>query len=244
MRVLGLAAALSAAVTSLGVHAQAPWQPPSSSQATAVSLMYQGSRGASFRRGDGVVTIVFWDDRTVRVTSGESPVEPGRELAVLPATQDVRWQMSEDSVRFLLQTAAMTVAVDKLSGAVSLIGADGKPIVAEEGPPVSRSHAMAAGTGSVEQRFSLEGEQAVYGLGQHQTGVLDLVGTTTRLQQANTDVGVPVLVSTRGYGLFWNNPAVTDVDVDIPQAREEIVFRSEAGNRPTTSSSLDLMSIR
>ena len=62
----------------------------------------------------------------------------------------------------------------------------------------------------------MNARQAIYGLGQHQAGLLDYHGTTVRLQQANTDVGVPVLVSTAGYGLFWTNPAVTECAFAIP----------------------------
>jgi alpha-D-xyloside xylohydrolase len=137
--------------------------------------------------------------------------------------------MSENDSRFLLTTSAMQIAVDKKSGAVAMLGEDGAPIIAESDPLTQKMGSTPDLDGAVQQRFRLEGSQGIYGLGQHQTGVLDFIGTTTRLQQANTDVGVPVLVSTRGYGLFWNNPAVTDVDVDVPQAREQIVFRSQAG---------------
>jgi alpha-D-xyloside xylohydrolase len=83
--------------------------------------------------------------------------------------------------------------------------------------------------GAVRQVFAISGDQSIYGLGQHQAGFLDYRGTTVRLQQANTDVGVPVLISRAGYGLFWNNAAVTDVAVSTPQAIDQVVFRSESG---------------
>ena len=55
-------------------------------------------------------------------------------------------------------------------------------------------------------------DEAVYGLGQHPDGWMNYCGTTVHLQQRNpTDSAVPVLVSSRGYGILWDNPAITDV---------------------------------
>lgn len=53
-------------------------------------------------------------------------------------------------------------------------------------------------------------------------------GKTVHLQQLNTDVAVPVLVSSRGYGVFWDNPAITDVEVGSEDAGT-LSWLSEAG---------------
>ena len=43
---------------------------------------------------------------------------------------------------------------------------------------------------------------------------MNYCGTTVHLQQRNpTESAVPVLVSNRGYGILWDNPAITDVNV-------------------------------
>ncbi len=49
-----------------------------------------------------------------------------------------------------------------------------------------------------------EGE-ALYGLGSHEEGVMNLRGTSQYLYQQNMKVVVPVLVSTRGYGILLDN---------------------------------------
>lgn len=64
-----------------------------------------------------------------------------------------------------------------------------------------------------EARFkSYEGER-IYGLGQHQHGRLDNKGCVIELLQRNTEVCIPFMVSTRGYGFLWNNPAVGRVEL-------------------------------
>lgn len=44
--------------------------------------------------------------------------------------------------------------------------------------------------------------EGLYGLGQHEEGILNLRGTTQYLHQANMKIAVPFLVSTKGYGLL------------------------------------------
>lgn len=46
-------------------------------------------------------------------------------------------------------------------------------------------------------------KECLYGLGQAEEGVLNLRGTTQYLHQANRKIAIPVLLSTKGYGLLW-----------------------------------------
>ena len=45
-------------------------------------------------------------------------------------------------------------------------------------------------------------EEALYGLGQHEEGHLNLRGTTVYLHQANMKIAIPMLISSLGYGLL------------------------------------------
>ncbi|MBO5197135.1 MAG: DUF4968 domain-containing protein [Lachnospiraceae bacterium] len=53
-------------------------------------------------------------------------------------------------------------------------------------------------------------DEALYGLGQAEEGVLNLRGTTQYVHQANLKIGIPMLLSTKGYGLLLatGSPAV------------------------------------
>ena len=50
-------------------------------------------------------------------------------------------------------------------------------------------------------------------LGQQQHGLLDQKGCVIDLIQRNTEVTIPFLLSSRGYGFLWNNPAVGRVEL-------------------------------
>jgi len=70
----------------------------------------------------------------------------------------------------------------------------------------------------VSEEFLLNSDEALYGLGQHQEGFFNLRNIPVQLLQANTNIAIPFLISTNGYGLLWNNPSLTDFD----PATEEI----------------------
>ena len=52
-----------------------------------------------------------------------------------------------------------------------------------------------------------EGEK-LFGMGQYQQSPMNLKGCVLELAQRNSQISVPFLVSSLGYGLLWNNPAV------------------------------------
>ena len=71
----------------------------------------------------------------------------------------------------------------------------------------------------IEARFKAHDDERIYGLGQHQHGRLDQKGCVIDLFQANSEVSIPFLVSNRGYGFLWHNPAVGRVELGQNQTR-------------------------
>jgi alpha-D-xyloside xylohydrolase len=72
-----------------------------------------------------------------------------------------------------------------------------------------------------------------YGLGQHQQGFLDLRDHRIKCWQNYGAIGgetvcVPFMVSSRDYGLIWDNPSKTTVDLGFNQQN---VWSSEVGDR-------------
>lgn len=68
----------------------------------------------------------------------------------------------------------------------------------------------------IEDRFSPDFSEGLYGLGQHQSGMFNYRGATVELGQNNTDVAIPLLLSSKGYALMWNTASLTYVDNRFP----------------------------
>ncbi len=80
------------------------------------------------------------------------------------------------------------------------------------GPPPRRFRPIASGSFQLEATFTAFDDEHLMGLGQPQHGLEDLKATSTNLVQQNTHVVVPFVISSRGYGFLWNNPAVGRVE--------------------------------
>lgn len=64
---------------------------------------------------------------------------------------------------------------------------------------------------SLNLKFESNDEEKIFGMGQYQQKYMDLKGCTLELAQRNSQISVPFAVSSLGYGMLWNNPAVGQV---------------------------------
>ena len=68
---------------------------------------------------------------------------------------------------------------------------------------------MGENTQHVRQEWLPQADEALYGLGENQLGLLNLKGYDLDLWQHNGTLVVPFLVSSRGWGLLWDNTSFT-----------------------------------
>ncbi len=127
---------------------------------------------------------------------------------------------------------------------ISIATASGKPLLslrrwnmtpnqAEKSGKGSSSIAKADAEFQVSAVFDSPADEHYYGLGQHQQGFLDLRDHRIRCWQNYDAVGgesvcVPFLVSSRGYGLIWDNPSKTTIDLGFNLKN---VWSSDVGDR-------------
>ncbi len=64
-------------------------------------------------------------------------------------------------------------------------------------------------TFTVTQQWDRAPDESLYGLGQHQHDLLDISDVDLDLYQHNTEIFIPFLVSSRGYGILWDNTSFT-----------------------------------
>jgi alpha-D-xyloside xylohydrolase len=143
---------------------------------------------------------------------------PSDKLALPRSLMAVR--TGSDDVRFTVGARAGAVAVStgKLTAVVRL---DGGQVVFEDGRGRAITSEVAGGRQmrpvsvdgkpcyAIGQQFESAPDEAFYGLGQHQTGIIDYKGKDLTLAQHNMDVAVPLVVSSRDYGILWDNDSVT-----------------------------------
>ena len=77
------------------------------------------------------------------------------------------------------------------------------------GKSILPAQVMGESTFHVQAEFEPAPGEALYGLGAHQNGLMSHAGRDVDMYQLNTVDIVPFLVSSRGWGLLWDNTSHT-----------------------------------
>lgn len=208
-------------------------QYPSRAQA-APGAVTTDATGVTLETTTGLTRVEIWGDRIARVLHTPATTLPNiASLAVIGNAATVSWQFQNNGSHLLLTAPDFTVRVESPSGQVSFLDAGSATILAETATGTTLTATTVGNPGVpshvVTQKFDLGTGEAIYGLGQHQAGIMNYVGTRVTLLQENTKVAVPVWLSNKGYCVLWDNPAVTTVDVGQTTAGK-MSWSSEAGD--------------
>jgi len=155
-------------------------------------------------------------DNIIRVTSSPTGAAATSQslITVYKFDSSVKWDISGDDKKVILHTRLLTATVIIASGAITFTDAAGQPILAEKAAG-GRSFEAAVFDGSpsyhIRQTFASAPGEAFYGLGQHQDGLVNYKGHQVNLFQNNTEVAVPLLLSSKNYGILWDNYSLTSV---------------------------------
>ncbi|KGT82839.1 alpha-xylosidase, partial [Xanthomonas vasicola] len=163
-------------------------------------------------KGAASVRLQVVDSGIIRVSAdpdGDFARSPS--LMRVPVQGDGAFQVAEQGDSVQLKTGKVTATVSTVDGHVSFADANGKPVLSEVAGGRSFAPLKVEGKQylSVRQRFQSPDDEALYGFGQHQQGWMNQKGRNIELQQNNIDMAVPYLVSSRNYGLLWDNNSIT-----------------------------------
>ena len=75
---------------------------------------------------------------------------------------------------------------------------------------LTRSQVAGQTTNEARLAFSSPEDESLFGLVQFQDGYNDIRGLIRRLTQVNTQMSIPMLLSSKGYGILWNNYGLVD----------------------------------
>ena len=175
------------------------------------------------------VEIQFYGPSTVRVLKSPAGTAFTKEsLAVIKKPQTTKLSVQEQGDVILLKSEKLKVDINLKSGKIAFETLSGTTLLSEKESGVKFTDFNDAGskTYTVSQLFKLDADENIYGLGQQQRGKLSLRNEKINMVQGNTDDYVPFLVSTKGYGLFWDNYSPTTFE-DKPESAS---FKSEVGD--------------
>ena len=141
------------------------------------------------RFAEGTITVKLVAKNAVRVQYTEGEVEN-----TLPEWVYVRNDEVSD--------CDLKVKVDKKRHTLTIKDARGKTVF------TATRHQLKDGQATLS--FTSPSDECLYGLGQFQDGYSNVRGLSRRLTQVNTQISLPMLISSKGYGVLWNNYGMTE----------------------------------
>ncbi len=171
-----------------------------------------------------VLRIEAWGRDGVRVRAAQNTLPSAPGALDNPPAIDRPVDISIESDGAVLVNGGLTVevTVPRDDGVTFpeirfLRTADGTELLAEQRehywwPGARVFYGNRSGAGEIHQQFKAHDDERFYGTGQRLHGRLNHKGLSLDLVQRNAEVSIPFVVSSRGYGFLWNNPAIGHVE--------------------------------
>ncbi|MBL7138157.1 MAG: DUF5110 domain-containing protein [Bacteroidales bacterium] len=184
---------------------------------------------------DGVV--LYYEEYTLRVQicaprifhvicAPGSVIPEKKSLSVTREWSPVSWEMTKKRGDIILKTAEASLEIETSTILGKFYNSSGELILAEKERAFSPTTLGDTPTWNVFETFRLSADEGIYGLGQHQYGWMNHRGKEVVLVQTNTTAVNPFLVSSKGWGILWDNYSKTIFRDD----RNGATFWSEYGD--------------
>jgi alpha-D-xyloside xylohydrolase len=199
-----------------GQTASGPVPRPSAMQAS------QSTAGLSAHNDREQVEITACSDSILHVTARpiDRPAPSEAQPWLLPAAEScpgAASQFSQTDTAVTLSTARIAASLSIADGNLTFKTSSGDSFLHErQNEPRTYVPSSAPGLLHVEDRFGPDATEALYGLGQHQSGMFNYRGSVVELGQNNTDIAIPLLLSSKGYAILWNTASFGYVDNRFP----------------------------
>ncbi|MBN2632622.1 MAG: DUF4968 domain-containing protein, partial [Bacteroidales bacterium] len=160
-----------------------------------------------------LLSVEVVNERIIHVKAyPENEMPETESLCVNGDTLTPYFTVTEKQGSLLIETSGIKATVSLTTGRIRFLDEQNRLILAEpEKGARSFKPVEAEGTSgyALRQVFESNDDEAIYGLGQHQSDEFNYKGLNETLYQYNSKVSVPFFVSTRNYGILWDNYSLT-----------------------------------
>lgn len=142
-------------------------------------------------------------------------------ITVYEKTKTNGWDVIQQEGSVALKTSTTVATVSLSTGEVIFSDLEGNILLAENkggGKSFSDIEIDGKKAYSMQQVFESPADEAFYGLGQHQADEFNYKGKNEELFQYNTKVSVPFVLSSKNYGILWDNYSLSRFGDNRPYA--------------------------
>ena len=172
----------------------------------------------------GKLRIQIFASNVIRVTYSPTSLLPKVKSLIIVQTsfKPVKWEFQASNSGLMIRTNEIQTHVDSKTGYITFYDQFNDIILKEVGREMVKVKILEEEAYHAEEVFMISEEEGLYGLGQH-PGIMNYNGHTVTLIQRNWDIAIPFMISSRGYGILWDNYSMTRVSS----------FKDEEGNKLT-----------
>lgn len=180
--------------------------------ATQAEVLDHTGHGVTVGLDSITVDLSFYTPSTVRVVKYPGTVRPDKEsFAIIADPVDVGCKVKESARNTSVSTSDITVRIDNRTGLLTFLTKGGKELLRENSAPrFTPVVDLGDSTYIVGQSFALGKDEAIYGLGNLANGQLSQRCITRKLMPGNVEDGIPAIVSSKGFGVYWDNYSPTE----------------------------------
>ena len=204
--------------------------PPLSCPAPAPvgSTFTQDATGVTVTVGTGRLRLEVCQEDILRVEYAALASIPAKtSLSVNATWVPTPFCLTESGGTLTVTTARIKAKIDEGTGRVTYTDLADAEIVAETSKSTTPVTVEGTATNTVKTAFTSSANEGLFGLGQHQDNVLNRKGTKLDLLNANTQIAIPLLISSKGYGILWDNYSRSSFD---GTGMTSYSYSSEAGD--------------
>jgi alpha-D-xyloside xylohydrolase len=190
----------------------------------------QQDDGVVLKMQRGTLRLLVCSDTIVRVTYAPGTSFPDEASYVITKTSwpKISWKMQSSEKDVTIVTSRLKVTIARKDGTILFADAGGRKLFQDYDRTLTPVQVNGEKTYHAELFSNLwDSTEAFFGLGQHQAGVWNYHGESVELSQANTNISVPMFLSSNGYGIFWNNTSRSRFNNRFPH---ELYLSSEVAD--------------
>jgi alpha-D-xyloside xylohydrolase len=179
------------------------------------SAYTQSATGVLIPSQEGAIELQPLAEGVIRVRVRPPGTEPpaAEEVVFLPGLVPPAFSARSTPEAVIVVAGSLSAQVDRRSGALTFMDARGAVLLREDIAGRRLAPATAGQTAAVLQdTFVSPRDEYLFGGGQFQDGYLNVRDLPRRLTQVNTQIAIPFLLSSKGYGLLWHNYGRTDLN--------------------------------
>ena len=166
--------------------------------------------GVLFTLGTGVLKVQVCSESIIRVlySATASFPKPPDYVIIKQDWPAAKWTLQTTGDAVTLSTSLVKITVSRKDSSIQYSELNGNSLVQEASRKLTPVKVNGENTYRAESFVNIYGShEALYGLGQHQAGVWNYRGESVDISQDNSNIAVPLLLSSKGYGIFWNSTA-------------------------------------